>query len=1039
MQSRIQYRLGLDLGTNSIGWCLLKLNNNREPIHVIRMGSRIFPDGRNPKDGASLAVDRRLARQMRRRRDRFIRRRRRLLDALVQYGLMPADKTERKRLVSLDPYQLRKEALDNPLPPYHIGRAIFHLNQRRGFNSNRKTDKSGADDSGKIKNAIKQVRAIMDADKTIRTFGEWLAIRHEKREPVRARLRGKGAKATYDLYIDRSMIEHEFDTIWRKQAEFNAQLLSAEAREKIRDILLYQRPLKPVKPGRCTFEPSDYRAPIALPYVQRFRIYQEVNNLRLINEDFQEEPLTLEQRDLLVEALERQSKPTFDRIRRLLKLGDAKFNLESENRDHLKGNATSIQMAKDSLFGGKWHEFTTSLQDEIVEKLLDEENEAELISWLQKKTGVEETAAIAIANIRLPEGYSNIGRKALTRILPELKKGVIPYSEAVIRAGYQSHSQFHDGEILSELPYYGQILTRHVAFGSNDPNDPEEKRYGRIANPTVHVGLNQLRKLVNAIIERYGHPAEVIVEVARDLKNSKARKDEIREEQKKRQDQNDSYRKKLEELGLPVNSENMLRLRLWHELNINDPNDRRCPYTGEQISITRLFSPEVEIDHILPFSKTLDDSLMNKVVSMRYANRDKGNRTPFEAFGHSPSNYDWPAVLTRVANMPKGKSLKFAPDALDRFLKDKDFLARQLNDTAYLSRIAKEYLTAVCPPNCVWVTTGHLTAMLRGKWGLNNILSDSGKKERADHRHHAIDAAVIGVTDRGLLQRLARASALARERQLGRLVEEMPLPWPDFRREVTDAVNRIIVSYKPDHSVHAQLHNDTAYGIVSGPDDNGRYEVVHRVPIDSFKRIEDLSSIRDAKLRNDIEAYVGTTSGKEIQDKLREYSEKTGIRRLRITEPLSVIPIRHRGNGQVYKSYKGDSNYCVEIYKDATGEWKELVLSTFEANQIFKKHKDTLRDPRLASNGLPLVMRLMKNDIIAIQKNGVRQLMRLAKFTSGQMSFAEHFEANADKRERDRDDGFSYFRKSANSLRDIQARRVFVDYLGFVKDPGFRE
>ena len=157
MLSRMRFRLALDLGTTSIGWCLIRLNDDSAPCAVIRAGSRIFSDGRNPKDGSSLAVTRRQARAMRRRRDRLLKRKARLMAALVGLGFWPSLEGERKLMVALDPYQLRRDGLDKPLTPAQFGRAIFHLNQRRGFQSNRKTDKKD-NDSGLLKSAIRKLR-----------------------------------------------------------------------------------------------------------------------------------------------------------------------------------------------------------------------------------------------------------------------------------------------------------------------------------------------------------------------------------------------------------------------------------------------------------------------------------------------------------------------------------------------------------------------------------------------------------------------------------------------------------------------------------------------------------------------------------------------------------------------------------------------------------------------------------------------------------------------------------------------------------------
>ncbi len=226
-------------------------------------------------------------------------------------------------------------------------------------------------------------------------MGEWLANRHEKGLSVRARLRGKTQKdKAYDFYVDRAMIEHEFDTLWERQQEFNPTLFTGAARDELKDILRFQRPLRPVTPGRCTLIPEEERAPRALPGVQRFRIYQELNNLRLLpSTDLREIPLAREQRDDLAALLERGD-VTFNKMRKTLGLpGTTAFNLEDVNREKLLGNGTSAALAKSQHFGPAWHEFDSIKQDEIVEQLLNEPSESVLVDWLQKHTGVDEGTA----------------------------------------------------------------------------------------------------------------------------------------------------------------------------------------------------------------------------------------------------------------------------------------------------------------------------------------------------------------------------------------------------------------------------------------------------------------------------------------------------------------------------------------------------------------------------------------------------------------------------------------------------------------------
>jgi CRISPR-associated endonuclease Csn1 len=1015
MLPKMQYRLALNLGATSLGWAMLRLDSHAAPCAVIKAGVRIFSDGRNPKDGSPLAVTRRNARAMRRRRDRLLKRKARMMQALIKYGFFPDDAIERKSLEALNPYELRAKGLDKALTPGEFGRALFHITQRRGFKSNRRTDKKD-NDNGALKTAIKKLRDAL-AEEGCRTVGEWLYKRMKSGATVRARYREskttwEGGKTRidkrYDFYIDRAMIEAEFDMLWQRQRMHNPNLFNETARACLKDTLLYQRPLKPAQPGRCTFLHDEERAPLALPSTQRFRIYQEVNHLRILHEGLKEEPLTLAQRDLLVDALERNSKRSFTQIKKLLGLsGATQFNFEDPKRQELKGNATSAILSKTEYFGSAWFDFDEAKQDEIVLQLAKEENEARLIYWLRAETYVDEQRAERIANASLPEGYGSLCRKALARILPELRRAVISYDKAVSAAGFDHHGQIGSaatGEILPELPYYGQALQRHVGFGTNHPDDHDEKRYGRIANPTVHIGLNQLRKVVNALIKRYGHPSEVVIEVARDLKQSR----EQRAEEQKRQAENQRRNARLRtEIALMLETSpervkpgDLQKMILWEELSPNIA-DRRCPYSGMQISARMLFSDEVEIDHILPYSRTLDDSLSNKTVALRQANRIKGNLTPWEAFGaNAVAGYDYAGILQRAQQMPKAKRYRFGEDGYQRWLReDKDFLARALNDTRHLSKIAREYVSLICPGT--WVIPGKMTALLRAKFGLNDVLGLQGEKNRNDHRHHAVDACVIGVTDRPLLQRFAEASASMRAQQLDGLAESMPLPWSTYRTHVQRAVEHIWVSHKPDHSHEGAMHNDTAYGLLGG----------------------------------------GRVGFHKIVDGKRAYLEDN----LKVIEISSrKAAMRHGvgpdGQPRPYKGYKGDSNYCIEIVRGENGKWEGEIISTFEAYQLVRREGvGRLRHAARGISGKRLVMRLMIDDFVRLHVQDKVHTMRIVKMSgNGQVFLASHHEANVDARNRNKDDPFTYVSKMAGSLFAAKARQITISPIGEINDPGFK-
>lgn len=1036
--AKMRYRLALDLGSTSLGWAMVRLNQNNEPHAIIKTGVRIFSDGRNP-NGSSLAVTRREARAMRRRRDRLLKRKSRMMSNLVEYGFFPSDSVSRKEFELLDPYELRARGLNEALQPGEFARALFHINQRRGFKSNRKTDKK-ENDASALKNSIKKLRNAMTADGS-RTVGEWLYRRHINGQTVRARYRQTAIMQengrtkidkSYDLYIDRAMIESEFDTLWESQTKFNPSLFSEIARHALKNCLLHQRPLKPVRPGRCTLLSDEERAPLALPSTQKFRMYQEVNNLRFLGEGLSEGPLTMDQRDLLVTALEQHSKQSFTQIKRLLGLsGAAQFNLEDPKRQELKGNTTSAILSKDDHFGATWFDLGLERQDEIVSKLVNEENETHLMTWLQNEFGFDENQANKIVNAPLPEGYGSLCAKALNRILPELKREVITYDKAVVAAGFEHHSRLNTfseipgktfdtgferidpetGEVqriyaFNVLPYYGEYLQRHVGFGSGIPDDHPEKRFGKIANPTVHIGLNQIRVVVNALIQRYGHPSEVIVELARDLKQSQEQRKEDNKRQAENQNRNDRLRQDIT-AALNISAERVRRddiqkMLLWEELS-HDAADRRCPYSGVQISVQMLLSEQVEIEHILPFSQTLDDGLNNKTVAMRQANRIKGNRTPWEArTDFEAQGWAHEDMLARAEKMPKNKRYRFGDDGYQRWLReDKTFLARALNDTRHLSRVAREYVSLICPQN-TRVIPGQMTAMLRSKFGLNNILGLQGEKNRNDHRHHAVDACVIAVTDQGMLQRFAKASASARKKNLTRLVENMPLPWETYRTHVERAIKSIYVSHKPDHGHEGAMHNDTAYGLLGG----------------------------------------GLVRTHKIVDGVRTRKDST----LKVIEMTSTkVPERHGtlpdGSPRPYKGYKGDSNYCMEIFKTDEGKWASEVISTFQAYQIVKNNGvQALRNPNFSVSGKPLVMRLMSGVMVRLKSNDTLLTLRVVKLSAtGTITLASHQEANVDARNRDSGDVFKYIYKSAGSMRSVEARSITICPIGGINDKGFMD
>lgn len=1070
MQHPFRLRLALDIGTNSIGWWLYEIINDR-PARVVDGGVRIFSDGRDAKTGASLAVDRRIARGMRRRRDRYLRRRAALMRRMAEAGLMPADPGAAKALEALDPFALRACGLTKKLPLTHLGRALFHLNQRRGFKSNRKAD-AGDNEGGKISDGSARLDLAMAAENA-KTYGQFL---HNRRAAaptprevpaVRARLTlrpdedGKDQPG-YDFYPDRRHLEDEFAQLWQAQARFHPELTD-KLRDTIFETIFHQRPLKVPKVGRCLFFDED-RLPRAHPLTQRRVLYETVNNLKITAPGRAARHLTRDERDKIIAMLDGKkpaktpgaTKITLKSLAKTIKLApDETFTLDTAARDAIACDPLRASLAHPDRFGPGWSELDTAAQWRLIDRLRTEQDPIKLHEWLKAGYGWDDRRADAVARAPLPEGYSRLGESATRKILDALQSDVLTYHQAVEQALGRSHSDHRTGEVLTAhrpegakdhewpLPYYGEILDRHVIPGTQEPGDDDITRWGRITNPTVHIGLNQLRRLVNRVINSYGPPDQIVVELARELKQNEDQKKDALRIIRRNTEAAQRRSVKLAELGIADTGENRMKLRLWEEM-ADDPLHRVCPYTGTQISPSMLFNGACDIDHILPYSQTLDEGMSNKTWCLREANRRKRNQPPYDAFHGTEL---WPGIEARLKHIPEHRRWRFAPDAMARFQGERDFVARALIDTQYLSRIAREYLDALFPKGGhVWVVHGRLTEMLRRHWGLNSLLHDDlrdvGKpKNRMDHRHHAIDAAVIGATDRALVKQMADLARAPEADGRELRARETPPPFEGFRDAVKAQIDRIIVSHRADHgridpaakasgrdSTTGRLHNDTAYGL-TGEEERGVPLVVTRKPFDGLSAAM-IDKIRDPALAQALRQATAGKEGAEFTAALSAFARRPGpykgIRHVRIIEPIGVIAIKDR-NGAAYKGYKSGSNHCYEVWQLPDGRVTHHVIGTFEA------HQGTPSRPHPAARRL---LRLFKNDMVRLESSKFGPVIAtVEKFDgNGTIEMIAHNEGNANDRYRKHDEDI-YIRMRAGPLIKAGARRVFVDELGQVRDP----
>lgn len=1109
--------LGLDLGTNSLGWALI--GTDGEPGaegegRIIDIGTRIFSAsemaGRDAKSKESLAVGRRQARTMRRQRDRRLKRKARLLAQLTEYGLMPADKDARARLVretgdgrggKLDGgvHALRAKALDDKIAPYELGRILFQMSQRRGFKSNRKTD--GKDnEAGKIAIGVARLEQAMGVENA-RTYGEFLHKRRLAGKSVRTRLRPETAAEFepdpdakgdgYDFYPDRSLLKKELKKIFDAQAPHHPAILTDERIAELRKTILFQRELLPPKVGKCSYNPDEERLPKAHPLFQEFRLYKEVNELALIGTDKIAVKLTPEQRDILVLKLRGAKSATFPSLRKLLKLGpEFRFNKESENRKGLEGNVVAAALSHKDCFGPNWSTLGLERQSEIVEKLRETADPKVLRDWLGDNCGLDEARAEAVMKVHLPDGYGRLGPSALANLLDALKTEtdadgrVVPEAVAAKRVYDRTNSEDDPNrEAVKYLPKYQEVLTRHIPPGEGSQNNPPnaddpsyDRHMGKITNPTVHIALNQLRRVVNALIKKHGRPDRIAIELGRDLKLTDKQRDEVNRLIGKNTREAIARSQKLQELGQPDTGYNRLRLKLWEELNPDQPLNRVCVYTGEAIPIHEVFSAEVDVDHILPYSRTLDDGIANKLLCKTRANRVKRNRAPAEV-GEWDDIYD--EILARAGNLPKNKQWRFARNAMDRFADEEGFAARQLTDMQYTSRMALSYLAALYPAeeadidgvlrrhNRVRALPGRMTEMLRRKWGLNEILhdhdhSDTTKpKNRKDHRHHAIDAFVIACTSRSLIQKIASSAEEIEAEGTEKVLANVPDPWPGFRAELREKVRASTVSHKPDHGTvsrkgyaqgrgqtAAKLHNDTAYGWTEERDEKGQPLFVRRIALSDLKP-KNIDDIRDRRLREELwEATRYAEGDKAFTAALRDFSMKEwlggapnpfkGLRHVRVLQAENPIWIRDK-EGKPLKGYLEGGNYRFDVWQLPDGKWDADVISNFAAHQpgyvspIRKKYPTAKK-----------VLSLMANDMVAYEdpETGMRVIARVRKFDqrNKQLYLDAHNEAGKlDERHKDPKDRFRNFSKRPNALKAIGIRQVRVDEIGQVFDPGPRD
>ncbi len=772
-----QYTLGLDLGIKSIGWAVLSGER------IVKAGVYLFETAEELNSTGnklvSKAAERGRKRRIRRMLDRKARRGRHVRYLLEREGL-PADELEKVVLHQSNRtlWDVRAEAVERKLTKQELAAVLYHLVRHRGYFPNTKTplpeneSDSVDEEQGKINRATSRLREELKAS-GCKTVGQFLA---------RNRDRQRNRKDDYSNLMLRKLVLEEAQQILAFQSQQGYQF-SATFEETYPKLLMGQRPGRSPKLGNCSLIPSELRAPSSAPSTEWFKFLQNLGNLEIRNVYREEWPIDEQRRNQIIEACSQRSTSTYWQIRRDLQLPDEyRFNLV--NYERLEPNQDlqeylQHQERKTLANFRSWKQLEKVLGTEYPMETLDEA--ARLITLIKD----DEKLADQLADL-LPEASdkaiaqlcgldfttaAKISLAAMYRILPHMKQGM----------------GFYDACQQEGLPEAGEAPT-------GDRVPPFDEMY----NPVVNRALSQSRKLINSVIDEYGMPTTIRVELARDLGKGRELRERIKLDQLDKGKQNDQRAEDFRaEFKQEPRGDQSLRYRLWKEQNCT------CPYSGRVIAAHSVLSDDTQIDHVLPISRSFDNSLSNKVLCFTDENAQKGNKTPYEYLDAER----FQRLEAISGNWPEAKRNKLLHKSFDKVAEE--WKSRALNDTRYLTSALANHVRQNLPDVKVQTVNGRITSYLRKQWGL--------EKDRDKHTHHAVDAIVVACTTPSMVQQVTLYHQdIRRYKKLG---EQRPTPWPEtFRSDVLEAEEKIFITRQPGR-VSGGIHTkDTLRKHHSKPD-----------------------------------------------------------------------------------------------------------------------------------------------------------------------------------------------------------------------------
>ena len=775
------YRLGLDVGIKSVGWCVLECDENGEPIQINALNSRIFDAAEQPKTGASLAEPRRNARGLRRRIRRKSFRLERIRKLFSENGIELFETQDdliclKDEYKNLDVVKLRSDALDKKLTEAEFARVLYSLARHRGFKSNKREGAKDSDE-GKLLGSIRKSEEKM-RESGMRTRGEQLYKKYlMEGKPVH----NKGGD--YSMCVSRDILVKEIELLFEKQKEFGNNFATDENKEKYLDIFLSQRNFDE-GPGKgsqytgshdvkkCEIYRDEDVAAKGTYTSEWATIYQKINNLSIICGGDRRR-LSNEERQIAVELAKKVDKVSYKAFRKAIKLDDdyrfsalnyseKKKQGKKKNEGESKSDVVEINDVVDSLACKDKGDFITAKNSNKIVKALNDnlKSDVELIDEIAEictKYKSENLFRNAIAESKIiggrldeetieklskidMKGYGHLSLHVLREILPYLEEGMV-YSDAMQKAGHNhSEHNFEKQKFLGTKEVYDAI--------------------GGVTSPVVKRALSQTVKVIDAVIRQYGSPYAINIELARDMSMTKDERDKLKKENDARAAKNEAIRENIAKLNAMPNPTNVLKYKLYEE------QDHKCAYSMETLDINHLFEDGYyEIDHIIPYSRSFDDSFNNKVLVLKRENQNKRNSTPVEYFERIGRDYDevlafWKAVYQKRNR----KKLEFLQK---KEINESEWKNRALNDTRYASRmlanLIKDYLLfdekSKDKYGRVETVKGAITSYLRRFWGVQKIREDGDK-------HHAVDAAIIACVTPKTKNKIERYNQIKESRKM---------------------------------------------------------------------------------------------------------------------------------------------------------------------------------------------------------------------------------------------------------------------------------